>query len=189
MRLQVSENNYRGTECTNWFVSLALNHLSFCPSHINMATNIPAGPVLVFRCKTHTAQLARGGCSYRTLRGQPFLKTRWCLHWALYHKGVIACVFRSWCVWSSRPCPGTWRLHPAPQVRAGGWGAGPCTPTDFPRFSVRRCCVSSHTVAVCAFLLLLPTQESSAASFFNPAQVRPDFPVQITIALFTFHTP
>lgn len=40
-----------------------------------------------------------------------------------------------------------------------------------------------------ALSLLLPTQETAAASFFNPAQVRPDFPVQITIALFTFHTP
>lgn len=40
-----------------------------------------------------------------------------------------------------------------------------------------------------AFSLLLPTQETAAASFFNPAQVRPDFLVQITIALFTFHTP
>jgi len=42
---------------------------------------------------------------------------------------------------------------------------------------------------VLSLLLLLPTSETAAASSFNPAQVRPDFPVQITIALFTFHTP
>lgn len=40
-----------------------------------------------------------------------------------------------------------------------------------------------------ALLLLLPTQETAVASFFNPAQVRPDFPVWITTALVTFHTP
>ena len=73
MRLQVSENYYRGIECMNWFVSLALNHLSFCPSHIHMATSVLASPVLVFRCKVHTAWLARG-CSYRTLKAHLSLK-------------------------------------------------------------------------------------------------------------------
>lgn len=65
---------------------------------------------------------------------------------------------------------------------------GPAVPSTFPGCQhggvAFRATQSQHVLS-----LLLPTLETAAASFFNPAQVRPDFPVQITIAIFTFHTP
>lgn len=61
------------------------------------------------------------------------------------------------------------------------------SPSSFPTFS--GCVAFAATQSQDVLLLLLPTQESVATSFFNPAPVRPDFLVQITIALFTFHTP
>lgn len=85
-----------------------------------------------------------------------------------------------------------WDVAPplAPQVRVGGWGGrGPALPRTFPASQHGGAAFRATQSHYVLFLLLLPTQETSAASFFSPAQVRPDFPVQITIALFKFHTP
>lgn len=122
--------------------------------------------------------------------GRAFLKTFWCLHWALYNKGVVARVFHSVARMKQPALP--WDVAPplAPQVRAGGWGGrGPALPRTFPASQHGGAAFRDTQSHYVLFLLLLPTQETSAASFFSPAQVRPDFPVQITIALFTFHTP
>lgn len=116
-------------ECTNGFVSLALNHLSGCPSHTHTATGAPDCHALVFLCKIHTAPLAEGGCSHR-----PTLMAS-----------------QAWCCCSpAAHAASTEVLH-----------------------------IQSYNV------LSLP----AAASFFCQAQAQPDFPVQLTTALFTFHTP
>lgn len=110
----------------------------------------------------------------------------------LYNKGDSTAYFSiSWCVWSSQPCCGTGRGTSAPLCRyVQGWlvGHGWAVPHTFPRFQHGGVALGA-TQWQDELLLLLPAQESVATSFFNPAQVRPDFPVQITIALFTFHTP
>lgn len=56
-RLQVSENDYRGIECRNWFASLTANHLPSCPSRRQAARGAPACPGRCF-CATSTAQRA-----------------------------------------------------------------------------------------------------------------------------------
>lgn len=186
MRFQVSDNDYRGTECMNWFVTLALNHLSFSPSHIHMATSVPAGPALVLM--QDTPSLACEKLFWRTLKAHLSLKAS-----DLYTDSFTRRVMLSLC----SPFPSA---HQAAGPAAGrgtstplcrnmqGWlaGHGRAVLRTFPGCQHRGVAFwarqSQHVLS-----LLLPTQETAATSFFNPAQVRPDFPVPITIALFTFH--
>lgn len=63
--------------------------------------------------------------------------------------------------------------------------------TRSPTLPARRSCPRRGAGTVRAWWLLplpLPAQETTA-SFFHRAQVRPDFPVEITTALFTFIHP
>lgn len=78
-RLQVSESNYVEIECTNGFVSPALNHFSHCPSRTHVAASAPDCHALVFLCKIHIAQLAKGGCSHRlTSKATLMASQGWC---------------------------------------------------------------------------------------------------------------
>lgn len=123
----------------------------------------------------------------RTLQAHFSLKSS-DVYTELYDNGDVTVVFSiSWSVWSSQPCCGTGRGTSASLCRyVQGWLAGH-SPSSFPTFSGRVAFAATQSQDV--LLLLLPRQESVATSFFNPAPVRPDFLVQITIALFTFHTP
>lgn len=55
-------------------------------------------------------------------------------------------------------------------------------------FSMQVLHLEPRSRSTCFCCCCCQLRKSVATSFFKPAQVRPDFPVQITIALFTFHT-
>lgn len=107
-------------------------------------------------------------------QGPPFLKIR-CLHRELYNKGEVLRL----------PFPGVqkvpalrWEAAPLPCSAGtcrGGW-PWPSSPMHVPTLSAQGGAFQA-TRSQCVTSLLLPAQETAATSFFNPAQVRPDFPV------------
>lgn len=123
----------RGIECMNWFVSLALNHPSFCPSHTH-GYNCSCQPFFGVLMEATHSLACKSLQVLRTL--QSLLSSD--VYTELYNKGDITVFFSiSWCVWSSQPCCGTGRGTSALLCRyVQGWLAGHswAVPHPFPRF-------------------------------------------------------
>lgn len=72
-----------GIECMHWFVSLALNHLSFCPSHTHQLQLLLLALFQGFD-GSHTQPGSQELASPKDSPGPRFLKTLRCSHRALH---------------------------------------------------------------------------------------------------------